>query len=268
MDNTEFFRNLSAKYGLPLQFVIKEFHVMDLLAKIVSLENKSIVFKGGTALNRCYAQRTDATGVNTPLSRFSEDLDFDYISSKPLKSKIKELENLMNIGGYKIEKPRLFRNRLRFDCFFTNEMGKKDVVRAEFNLSFSKIVGKAEKKTASSEISGKTITGVNVYSLEGLMARKLLALHNRTEGKDIFDLANFIEKANSEKTVKSLNSLLKYEKSKKSAKELISECIEKLDMLNIRELAALTNNYIPVSLRPEWHLTIENLKMKLETLIK
>ncbi|MBI4162684.1 MAG: nucleotidyl transferase AbiEii/AbiGii toxin family protein, partial [Candidatus Aenigmarchaeota archaeon] len=178
------------------------------------------------------------------------------------------LEKLMKIEGYKIEKSRLFRNRLRFDCYFKNEMEKKDVVRAEFNLSFSKTIGNVEKKSAVSEISGIVVANIPVYSLEDLAARKLLALHNRTEGKDIFDLANFIDKANKEKTIIILGMLLKSQKSRKKTKQVVQECIEKLDKLNVREIAALTNNYIPVSLRPEWHLIIENLKMSLGALVK
>ncbi|MBI4162878.1 MAG: nucleotidyl transferase AbiEii/AbiGii toxin family protein, partial [Candidatus Aenigmarchaeota archaeon] len=62
------FRALSAKHGLPLQFVIKEFHVIALLGKIMeNMGNEQIIFKGGTALNRCFA---------AGISRFSEDLDF------------------------------------------------------------------------------------------------------------------------------------------------------------------------------------------------
>lgn len=62
--------------------------------------------------------------------------------------------------------------------------------------------------------------------------------------------------------------LLKSQKSRKKTKQVVQECIEKLDKLNVREIAALTNNYIPVSLRPEWHLIIENLKMSLGALVK
>lgn len=251
-----FFRALSAKYGLPLQFVIKEFQVMDLLEKIVTkLPNETIVFKGGTALNRTYT---------SGISRFSEDLDFDYIAKKPTKGKIKILGNMMKIEGYTIEKSRLFRNRLRFDCFFRNEMGKKDVVGAEFNLTFSKVIGKVEKRPVVSEISGKTIIGVPVYRLEDMLARKILALHNRTEGKDIFDLANFIQKANLKLVMRSLEAILRYEKSKNQSNDVINECVEKLDTINIKEVKALTNNYIPVPLRPDWDELIATLKLRLE----
>lgn len=251
--NLPFFRALSAKYGMSLQFIIKEFHVMDLLKNIITKADETVIFKGGTALNRVYA---------SGISRFSEDLDFDYIAEKSTQLKIKFLDNIMKIEGYTTEKSRLFRNRLRFDCSFRNEMGKKDVVRADFNLVSG--IGKAEKRPVISEISGKTIIGVPVYSLEALLARKILALHNRTEGKDIFDLANFIPKANLKLVTKSLEAMLRHEKSKKLAKDVIIGCVEKLDTINIKEVKTLTNNYIPMSLRPDWDELTATLKMKLE----
>lgn len=250
----EFFRALSAKHGLPLQFVIKEFHLMELLEKIAIKSDGGLILKGGTALNRVYA---------TGISRFSEDLDFDYAAKKTAKQKTKFLNSMMKMEGYSIEKPRMFRNRLRFDCFFRNEMDKKDVVRAEFNLSFSAIVGRAEKSAVVSEISGKTIIGVAVYSLEDMIARKILALHNRTEGKDMFDLAVFIHKADAKLVIKSLKMMLKHEKSKKSAKDVINGCIEKLGSLDIKEVKALTNNYIPLQMRPDWNELAATLKMRL-----
>jgi predicted nucleotidyltransferase component of viral defense system len=258
MADMDHFRSLSAKHGLPLQFVIKEFYVMDLLGKIASaFQKERVVFKGGTALNRCYA---------SGMSRFSEDLDFDYISLLPMKKKIRALESAMKIEGYRIEKPRLFRNRLRFDCFFTNEMGKKDVVRAEFNLSFSRLVGKIQIRPAVSEISGRTIIGLRVYSLEDLMARKVLALHARSEGKDFFDLASFIQKADKNLVKKSLGAILRYEGTGKKCSDIMEQCISKIGSADAQGLKRLTNNYIPLTLRPDWHELIETLKLRMESL--
>ncbi len=119
MAELEFFRSLSAKYGLPLQFIIKEFYVIDLLGKIVSAaEKETVLFKGGTALNRIYA---------SGISRFSEDLDFDYVSSSKIKEKIKFLEKIMEVEGYKIEKSRLFRSitEQRAETFSTLQISSK-----------------------------------------------------------------------------------------------------------------------------------------------
>lgn len=256
MADMDMFRALSARYGLPLQFVIKEFHVMNVLGKIAAqMTGEPIIFKGGTALNRVYARG---------LSRFSEDLDFDYIAKKPVRQKMHYLDGAMNIEGYAIEKSRLFRNRPRFDCFFRNEMGKKDAVRAEFNLSFSEAAGAVERRSVVSEISGKTIVGVSVYRLEDLLAMKILALHGRTEGKDIFDLAQFIQSADAALVLKTLGALLRHENSKQRAADVIRECAEKLGALDVKEIKALANNYIPVPLRPDWDELIGTLKMRLD----
>ncbi len=54
-------RVMAVRHGLPLQFVFKEFHLMNVIGEIataISNEPDVLVFKGGTALNKIYLQKT------------------------------------------------------------------------------------------------------------------------------------------------------------------------------------------------------------------
>ncbi|PIN83340.1 hypothetical protein COV61_03375, partial [Candidatus Micrarchaeota archaeon CG11_big_fil_rev_8_21_14_0_20_47_5] len=75
--NLEVCRTIAVQYGLPLQFVAKEFYVFDVLGQIAELTagKKELVFKGGTALNKIYLGK---------MQRFSEDLDFDLSAEREI----------------------------------------------------------------------------------------------------------------------------------------------------------------------------------------
>ena len=55
--NLDVCKTIAVQRGLPLQFVIKEFHLFEVLSQVVSIttaENRKLIFKGGTALNKIY----------------------------------------------------------------------------------------------------------------------------------------------------------------------------------------------------------------------
>ncbi len=102
----------SARWGVPLNFAIKEFHLYDVLSQMAGLAPQSglkIVFKGGTALNKIY--------FDEPLQRFSEDLDFDDYSAGSREQRIGKLEEMAGkIKGYSVGKGWRFRKVLRIEC--------------------------------------------------------------------------------------------------------------------------------------------------------
>lgn len=75
----------------------------------------------------------------------------------------------------------------RFDCHYINELGNRDRVRVEFYLSKPPFV-EAKPALIKSPFVDSYPTIFRVYSLEDLLARKLIALHNRMDGKDIYDI--------------------------------------------------------------------------------
>ena len=80
MADPEILRYISAKTGLGLKYISKDEKVSIVLEQLKGLFPE-VILKGGTALNRVYLAKL---GV----SRFSEDIDLDFVSDKSLDEKI------------------------------------------------------------------------------------------------------------------------------------------------------------------------------------
>ncbi|HIE41362.1 MAG TPA: hypothetical protein EYP80_01735 [Candidatus Aenigmarchaeota archaeon] len=144
-------RKLAVRYGLGLQYILKEFRIFDILQKIkpLFLDDKVItVFKGGTALNKVYFQKKQ---------RFSEDLDFDIVFKKIFdkKQKIKYIESKITsfLPKYSLD-TKYMRNTIRITCSFLNELERKDNVFLEFHLE-DKIVGEHKLENIRSKLIKK-----------------------------------------------------------------------------------------------------------------
>ncbi|MBI5332117.1 MAG: nucleotidyl transferase AbiEii/AbiGii toxin family protein [Candidatus Aenigmarchaeota archaeon] len=251
-------REISGRYGLPLQFVMKEFRIFDLLGKIQTSNSEiksNIIFKGGTAINKIYFG---------DVSRFSEDLDFDEISNDAIITRVKRIKSVINkIDGYEIDRVRVLHRTFRFDCFFKNELGQKDLIRIEFNLKHTKTMtaNPLLQGAVKSGTTGIFVSGIPTYSLEDLLARKLYALYNRMEGKDVYDVSIGLKRIKNNKDfTKAIDCVLKLEKKKATPKEFIRETCDKLEKADAKNMKRLTNNYIPVSARPsDWNVLIAEI---------
>ena len=84
MADIEILRYLATKTGLGLNYLSKDEKISIILEQQRDLFPE-VVLKGGTALSRVYLAKK---GV----SRFSEDIDLDFISDKGLNEKIKRGE--------------------------------------------------------------------------------------------------------------------------------------------------------------------------------
>ncbi|MHC1575572.1 MAG: nucleotidyl transferase AbiEii/AbiGii toxin family protein [Candidatus Methanogasteraceae archaeon] len=80
MADPEILRYLSAKTGLGLKYLSKDERISIALEQLRDLFPDAIL-KGGTALSRVYLAKI---GV----SRFSEDIDLDFVSDATLDGKI------------------------------------------------------------------------------------------------------------------------------------------------------------------------------------
>lgn len=232
-------RRLSAQKELSLNFIAKDEKISELLTFFQ--EEKNIVLKGGTAINRVYLK-----GINS--ERFSEDIDFDYFTDS--KQVIKELNGLMKkVEGFKVEKPRLMKSTVRYDLYYINPLGQKDRIMVEFKLK-----GKEEKRNFEVKIvdfgfvPAKTSL-LQIYRLEELVKMKLEALCSRTSGKDIYDLFYLMD--------------IKHVKISGEKKQRI---IKKLDeaIANYTMIQNSMNHYIAKSKRPDWRSFILELKEKIE----
>ena len=94
-----------------------------------SLFKTDVVLKGGTAFNRIYLSKL---GV----SRFSEDIDLDYLKEDKLNDKIRDIKKRMkDVTEFNVKGPLLLHRTLRFDCYYENELGTRDRIMVEFYLT-------------------------------------------------------------------------------------------------------------------------------------
>ncbi|MBP1912383.1 nucleotidyl transferase AbiEii/AbiGii toxin family protein [Thermococcus stetteri] len=255
----EMLRYLAAKTGLSRNYIAKEEKISYLLSQLWEIFGEKAILKGGTALNRVYLARIGA-------ARFSEDIDIDYFDGD-LSTAAEEIKEGMElIEGFDVKGPRVLHRTFRFDCYYMNPLGNRDRVKVEFYLSRPPYIG-ARVELVKSPFVGEYPTMFRVYSFEDLLAKKLAALYNRTEGKDIYDSFHAL---NIEFDKNKLENALKLtlEFYHINTGDFLKSLVEKLDYAkkNARYLGNSTNHFIPKSLRPNWVEIIESLKLRIEEL--
>ncbi len=255
-------RTLALKTGFGMKYISKENKISQILDRLSNIFSNEVVLKGGTAINRVYLQKK---GIN----RFSEDIDLDYISDKSLDERINKIKSLMKkIDGFDIGEARLMHRTLRFNCSYVNEFDQKDLVRIEFYLSQKKLicVYDPKKEILNSSFLGGTSTAFRVYSLEDLIARKIVALHQRFEGKDIYDIYYSLDlEFEISKFIIALNLVLDFYKIKMDLNKFFDSLLKKTKdaYKNSKFIGNTTNHFIPKKLRPNWGIFINTLEDKL-----
>jgi uncharacterized protein len=253
-------RRISFENGIGINYISKENKITELLTKLYLIFKDKIILKGGTALNRGYLNDK---------GRFSEDIDLDFIN-KYLKQSIEFLKEKMNlIDNFTIEKARLMNKTLRFDCFYINELNNKDRIQVEFYLGHNKIIGNAETIAIKSPILHGQTNIINTYNIESLIARKIVALLNREEGKDLYDLFYSLkEKFNKEKVKKQVIELCKYyDIDYKLINRLLNEKFESI-FKNIKYIGNSTNHFITKENSLGWKIIAQETKKDLINVFK
>ena len=265
MVDADILRLSAIRAGLGLKFISKEDKISNILYQLSNWSGLDLVLKGGTALNRAYLK---------DISRFSEDLDIDVIGNIQEEKKVDELKKrLTEIEGFDIQGPRMLHRTAKFDAYYINEFGYKDRVMLEFYLSHKEAI--AEKPIKSTLLVSRFLeTSPSLfpcYSLEDLLGQKLVALYQRTLGKDIFDIYNAIHLDIDIPVLgKTLRRRLLFNHMDSNVKEFLRDLLEKRSVLlkNAANLGNSANHYIPRSLRPDWRVLISSLWERLEILAK
>ncbi len=249
-------RFLSGKSGIPLQFIIKEFQLFDVLAQIAvqTASDKKLVFKGGTALNKVYLGEKQ---------RFSEDLDFDLINASVPETVAYANKLAALITGFEIGEFRRVRKTVMFECSFESPLGGRDHVRVDICGKKLTTADPLVIGSARSTFTDRSVTGFQIYSFDDLVARKLNALADRAEGKDIYDSYSAIDKVTHLK--KSIEKALESEGKNMRVDDFLDNCVEKLRKVDAKKIRNLTNPLIPISKRPkDWKATIDTLTETLD----
>lgn len=257
-------KDISARVGLSEHFVYKEIQLLFLLGKIMraaSAKNVTLLLKGGTAINKGYLGESQ---------RFSEDLDLDEISNTSELKRINVLKELMkSVEEFEVSRPYKMFNSIRFDCYYLDYSGRKDYVRAEFNIKYRKL-NSVEPPTLlniNSRFTLSTVLNVPVYGFEDLFARKIKTLYDRCEGKDIYDVSYGLTKEFSSTTLlRALELVAIVEIGEWKKEEFFSTITKRLkSAAEDKKLHSTTNQYIPKHLRPKnWSMFCKNLATKLE----
>ncbi|MCF2136539.1 MAG: nucleotidyl transferase AbiEii/AbiGii toxin family protein [Candidatus Thorarchaeota archaeon] len=257
----EMLRYISMKTGLGLSYISKEEKISYLLMQIRSIFGEEMILKGGTALNRVYLSKIDA-------NRFSEDIDIDYFSEEALKDKIDTIkEKMRGLRDFDVSGPWIQHRTLRFDCHYVNELGNRDRVMIEIYLSNPPFLIREDVLVKSPFVDAYP-TIFSVYSLEDMLARKIVALYDRTEGKDMYDIFHILRfDLDNTAFQKALALALKFYRVQG---EFHQDLIKKLTEIEIRAkyIGDSTNHFIPVRLRPNWKELISTLRTEITELFE
>jgi len=228
-------RRLAAKEELSLNYIAKDEMISKVLVKLQKFDN--IILKGGTAINRVYLKN----------KRFSEDIDLDLIFNGTVKQALKATDEIIKVvEGFNIARPRIMKETIRYDLFYTNPLNHKDKIMLEF-----KVIKKAvnySKKIVNFGFVPYDSSLINVYNIEELIKHKITCIMARNEGKDFFDLYYLLEISH-----ESLNI----------DKEKIIERIT-FEEKEIKTIANTLNHYVPKKQRPDWKIFLEQLKEKIK----
>ncbi|NYZ73659.1 nucleotidyl transferase AbiEii/AbiGii toxin family protein [Candidatus Micrarchaeota archaeon] len=256
--NLEVCRTIATQHGLPLQYVVKEFHVFEVLGQMTAMIAKSekTVFKGGTALNKIYLGG---------MQRFSEDLDFDLEVAGVEEARRWCMGIAGRLEGYSIGEFRIVGDTVQFYCSFDSVIGGKDHIRVD--VAPKRIITSRPLaiKAAESAFTQRSVTGFHVYAIEDLVARKLHALQTRREGKDVYDVSNALPLCGAMRDA--IAKMLESEGRDESPAEFIRKTTDSLKAADAVKLRNLTNPFIPAGNRPKDWLELKNdLVLRLERL--
>ena len=164
-------RRLAAKEEISLNFIAKDEMISKALLALQGFD--SIILKGGTAINRVYLKN----------KRFSEDIDFDIIFKGNAKQAIPITKDIMkSLNMFDAAKPRIMKDTIRYDLFYTNPLSHKDKIRVEFKAI--RKAGHYSKKVVNFGFAPYNSALLNVYDIEELIKHKVECIINRLEGKD------------------------------------------------------------------------------------
>ncbi len=256
MLDKELIRITAARSGLGMKFISKENRISNLLSQISNWKNMEMALKGGTAINRIHLRDN---------ARFSEDIDIDVFGSLNVDEKLALLNDRMgSIHDFTVEGPRMMRLTARYDAFYINEFGEKDRVMIDLYLANNEphAINDIEEQLISSNLIQTHPSLFPAYSLEDLIAQKLIALAYRLEGKDLYDL--YFTTAldhDTDMVLGALKKRLELRNYQEDISTFLGSLIDRSSQFKDKWVMIMngTNHFIPRSKRPDWRLLINTL---------
>ncbi len=241
MDNN-IYRDIASERGLPLNFVVKDYYLMRLLQYVSMYGNEMFILTGGTAINKVYLGEK---------ARFSEDADFEIAGKKDIRSVIAQIDVIRaNSSDFFKTERRLLKIYGQVDFFY--ETSNKFLDKVRLDVAFNEFGEKSSFQKVNeitSPFSQERVHNLYVYKLEELLARKLYAMYNRTEGKDLYDFFYGIQIADNSKLYNAIERFFK--RKSLVIEKTLPAIIDKLRSTKEDYIAAKVNNYIPFQFRPK-----------------
>ena len=251
-------RRISFEKKIGLNYVCKDEIITDAINQLYLLFKDKVIMKGGTALNRAFIKDN---------GRFSEDIDLDYINKDSSSAKAYIENTMKKFRKLDIDKPRLMNKTFRFDCYYKNELNHKDKIKIEFYLGHNDVIGEAKLTKLESPIIENSTNIFNAYSFESLIARKLVALYDREDGKDIYDLLYSLKKDfDKKKAMNFTKKMCKFYKIEYN--KFFDNLLAKFDQFenNHKHIGNSTNHFLTRNNLIEWNFIIKQLKQDIERL--
>lgn len=201
-----------------------------LLFIIYNSIGNEVIFKGGTALYKCFN-----------LDRFSEDLDFNVDEKVSLDFIERDLKN------FKIEfekEEEIYENNKKIILKIKGPLYngiKNSLCRLVLDFSFRE---ETEKKPVLKTI-GRFLEEIPsfqvvVMDLEEIFSEKVRAIMTRKKARDVYDL-NFLLDLGVKPNIKMINKKLKYYSSKYNKKIFLEKVKEKQDIWETEMKNLVTN---------------------------
>ncbi len=240
MMNIDELRRLAVKEELSLNYVAKDEMVSKVLLDLQGFDD--LILKGGTAINRVYIKT----------KRFSEDIDFDLLFKGTAKMALSRTNKILEkLEGFRIAQPRIMKEVIRYDLFYTNPLQHQDRIMLEFHVSAA--ATHYTKRIVNFGFVPHDSALLRVYDAEELIKQKITCIMTRLEGKDFFDLFYLLDVVKTPVRIS------------REKKELLLGRIT-LEKEQIVLVANVINHYIPRGQRPNWDVFLDELRKKVEKL--
>ncbi|MGX2972642.1 nucleotidyl transferase AbiEii/AbiGii toxin family protein [Helicobacter sp. T3_23-1059] len=157
--------------------MLKDYQIQRLafMQEILGYVGDNFILKGGTALRFYYG-----------LDRYSEDLDFDSISSNMDITKC--LKKHKDFNSWQIYEKKITDSSLRLTIDYG---AKSDLGIYPLKIDIS---GRDKIRLRNNLLKYSTINGVNVYDIETLVDLKSTAFCQRDKIRDFYDIGFLLEK--------------------------------------------------------------------------
>jgi len=217
----------------------------------------------GTAFYRCPKNPPDLSGGvgQFPDARYSVDLDFDSIN--PMEN-LEEFENnlvsqlssfLLGVHGsveiYELE-PIITENwfflNIKYRFFDLESISRLDIDKKIFSNKYHEI-------TINNDPYIEDKYTVKVYHLSQILEQKLLALIDRTNAKDLWDLyfLSKIKQVRPDRKIREIVNECKLDIDKRKLKFIVSEIISE------KEFNVLRNTYLPQKYKDDFHEVVKGV---------